>query len=713
MLLNIFLALGLADNVIGIILRCINFFCPRDVFGSDREFLQFFDTPDTANNYVCTNKLGQGPVTVTGNKLQCSVCRKFYSRNELLTERSYFKYQSLEPQLATIVENETLVAAMEEHKANAKLNSIVQSSNYKSLTAANTIGKYDITLQINTDGVNATKSSNLSFWPIFVTINELPLPLRTSNMLLVGVWMGKNKPNMNTYLKPLTEELKDLHRKGIKTSNDNVVKVHCLVSPVDSPARADMICLQHPGGKYACPWCHQRAESVIKGRGTTRILRVEKTIDKKRTLKKYGKFNMRRYKENKEHHKGVKGVAALASVKPFDIVDGFVVDYLHAFCVGLFNHYLEYITHADHAKEPYSIRKTLENADQIMMKVTPPHELKRLPDALSNYKSMKASLKKDIFCYYLLPILAAVNFPQEYLNHVFLVIYSFRKYLQTELSTQESIKARLALEKFVAELSKLFDEKFLIFNTHIITHVPDICERWGGLWDANTFNYEGKNGLLAKLHHGTIFQPDQILRNYARLKVVRETEYASREYSRSDFKELYIELLDNKKRCKEARRVGSCVLLGAAKTVTADSPLFQKVQQNHPGMQFQLVTYNRFIYNRILACTRQYSRLQKRRNNVLKTSDGKAVAALALGVCRLVSSGQEYVYILIHELAHKNTILARCDVLQIDSTDFLHEVEESEEDIVIEVEKVKQKLICFDVIDKTYICELVNIQEGD
>lgn len=113
-----------------------------------------------------------------------------------------------------------------------------------------------------------------------------------------------------------------------------------------------------------------------------------------------------------------------------------------------------------------------------------------------------------------------------------------------------------------------------------------------------------------------------------------------------------------------------------------------------------------------MACTRQYSRLKKRRNYVLKTSDGKAVAAVALGVCRL-ESGEEYVYILTHELAHKNTVLAKCDVLQIDSTDFLHEVEESKEAIVIEIEKVKKKLSCFDVVDKTYICELINVQEGD
>jgi Transposase family tnp2 len=709
-MLNAIQSLGVADSKINVMLQMVNLFCPSNVFVSSQEFIDYFDIPASDVVYVCTQEMCFGEVKVADDSMKCSVCKKRYSKKELISSRSYFKYQPLTPQLLEILENKSMQDVMNSHKENVGLNSIIQSENYKMLRSIEIIHKQDITLQLNTDGVKATKSSKLSFWPIFVSINELPLRTRTENMLLSGVWMGKKKPHMNTFLGPLIKELKVLHEVGVETTQGRV-KVHCIVAPVDSPAKADLMCISHPGGKFACPYCFQKAVTIEKGRGRTRIFRRIKS-GKQRNKQNYLTFNQKRYQKKKTHYKGIKRVSALASLKPFDIINGFVVDYLHAFCVGLFNHYLDYLTGPEHSKENYSVRNLLKEADEIMKRITPPTELKRLPEALSNYKSWKASLKKEMFLYYLLPVLAALNFPQEYMDHVLLLLYSFRQYLRAQLTDNEKIKARLALTKFLAQLSTLFDESMLIYNTHIITHVSDICERWGGLWDANTFNYESKNGFLAKLHHGTVHQPDQILRNYQRLKVCQATEFSNEDYPNKDFKKLYVELLEQKKLCKQVRRVDNCVLFGTGQAVDGNSSFYKKVAELQPDVNFELTRYKRFMIRKIMACTKDYSRLKRRRNFVFNTNKDKAVIVYSLGVSKN-ENNEEAVYILVHELQNKNVILASDKNLQITSADFLQEVDELEQDIIMNVEELSQKLCCFNVLDKMYITELVNVLEGD
>lgn len=40
------------------------------------------------------------------------------------------------------------------------------------------VGKYDLTLLMNTDGSPTFKSSRFSVWPILAVVNELPTTLR-------------------------------------------------------------------------------------------------------------------------------------------------------------------------------------------------------------------------------------------------------------------------------------------------------------------------------------------------------------------------------------------------------------------------------------------------------------------------------------------------------------------------------------------------------
>ena len=47
-------------------------------------------------------------------------------------------------------------------------------------------------------------------------INELPIYLRTKNLIVVGLWFVKQKPDMNVFLEPFVDNMNDLLHEGVK-----------------------------------------------------------------------------------------------------------------------------------------------------------------------------------------------------------------------------------------------------------------------------------------------------------------------------------------------------------------------------------------------------------------------------------------------------------------------------------------------------------------
>jgi hypothetical protein len=62
----------------------------------------------------------------------------------------------------------------------------------------------------------ANKGKNLSIWPIWLVNNELQPEIRfkKENIRLIGIWFGSKKPDMNTFLTPLTQMFIDAWHLG-------------------------------------------------------------------------------------------------------------------------------------------------------------------------------------------------------------------------------------------------------------------------------------------------------------------------------------------------------------------------------------------------------------------------------------------------------------------------------------------------------------------
>lgn len=107
---------------------------------------------------------------------------------------------------------------------------------YKSLSKPGQIlhSKWNFSYTFNTDGTELTVFDNTAGWPVYIVLNELPPALRTKHIILAAIWVDKEKPLMNEFLKPFVSHMNDLAVKGVtwKTA-DNQSKVRSfLLFPV-------------------------------------------------------------------------------------------------------------------------------------------------------------------------------------------------------------------------------------------------------------------------------------------------------------------------------------------------------------------------------------------------------------------------------------------------------------------------------------------------
>ena len=93
----------------------------------------------------------------------------------------------------------------------------------------------NVSFCLNTDGIQLFKSSAIHFWPIWLTINELPQVMRCMtvlvlihaynvnvcirryskmNMILAGLWYDHEEPAMATFLQPVLESINVFYHEG-------------------------------------------------------------------------------------------------------------------------------------------------------------------------------------------------------------------------------------------------------------------------------------------------------------------------------------------------------------------------------------------------------------------------------------------------------------------------------------------------------------------
>jgi hypothetical protein len=698
----------LPDLCLQLFLQIANLVAPRDFVNVDsRNYLKQLNTVPSRKMFVCPKEDCQVYLSPRpDNKFFCDVCDILYDSSVLVRRRSFYSYLSMEHQLRKILEDGKFHKLVKQQREDEDSNTVVNCRRYQNMLAQGTLNRQDFTLLLNTDGVQATISSKLSLWPVQICILELPLQHRHKYLTLPLVWLSKKKPKLNEILIPLIKELKKLSEHGLATDLGKF-KFHSIICPVDSQARMMMTNMTQYNGAHPCVWCMIEGEMKPKGAGHARFF--VQHLDEERRSTRSMLHHARLALENEVAIFGVKGYSIMGELPSFDLVWGYNPEYLHNVCLGVTVNVLDILTCSRFARQDFSIRGSLQLLDERIMKITPTSEMTRLPEKLSQFKNMKASLLRHVLSYYLIPIIHDVA-TNKVKNTLLLLVYGVRIYLQDSVTEEEERKAAMCIRKFCEKAPQVLHEHVCTYNLHIFSHVPEICREWGALWDTSTFPFESHNGFLMKLSHGTKYQTEQIMRNHQIYvnNVVNSSSNVPR------VQELLESLRSPTRRLIIVKKVGDANLFGNPKYVQLTNLERIEVERIVGGRleSTKLEAYTRFSFRGILVHTADYKKLVKRYNCVFKTDADKYVVIKDLLVYKR-QQNVEGVVLRCFSLYVRGFETAYDAELNISSADLYSTGTKGTITHFFRLSNLVNKCVCFKVEDLIIVTKLANRFERD
>jgi hypothetical protein len=132
--------------------------------------------------------------------------------------KKFFLMQDLHEAISEKFQNPEFCSMLQstllQRKINTKstLNDIYDGRIYQEQIQSGNLGKKNqISFSFNTDGISPFQKSTVTIWPIYLVINELPINHRfkMENVILLGLWFARQKPNMNSFLAPVVQMINE------------------------------------------------------------------------------------------------------------------------------------------------------------------------------------------------------------------------------------------------------------------------------------------------------------------------------------------------------------------------------------------------------------------------------------------------------------------------------------------------------------------------
>ena len=380
----------------------------------------------------------------------------------------------------------------------------INSKRYKELIMANpTSSEQDIpflSFSMNLDGVQASKSSQNSLYPLMLVLNELPPNLRQRNIIIPFLFMkrrGSNTKFHTSYLGPFVEEMKLLGSSFSFVSrqrNCNIsLPVYVYSLNCDSVMKCDLLHLKGVTGYFSCPKCKQKGESVAKGRSSTVVKPA--TLGPKGELIKYHPRSKENFDLSLED--GVCKKSILSSLPMFtDIFCNAAIDSMHGVYLGVFK--LAAKLWFKERGRPFSVSPAgYRIANDVMQKITPSSSIVRGVRSLDERADWKASEWRS-FGYFWAPLILEALVKNSAIDQVYLdnwiLFTSGLSLLNSENVSPADIKAaRKYLSSFCVQFTSIYGKEYAILNPHLMVHVAESVDYLGPMWSTSLFINESFN----------------------------------------------------------------------------------------------------------------------------------------------------------------------------------------------------------------------------
>ncbi|XP_015249752.1 PREDICTED: uncharacterized protein LOC107097209 isoform X1 [Cyprinodon variegatus] len=569
----------------------------------------------------CENYLGIEPGT------ECGVCQQRLSKKSLLEKANYFLVMPLEIQLRKVLT-----------RIHSKLGKHFTRQNF--VSDINTGGEYrhdeqegSITLTFTCDGAPLLNSSKFSVWPILCTINELPYVERCKNVLLHTLWFGKGKPLLQCFFTPFINELHKLSHEGFTWEDESGLELNTRVTAkicvCDSLARSAVQNFQPFSSEFGCGFCYHKGELVQKGRGYTRVYPVQADgCDLRHMAETEQLASLVVQNEYPQGQMGVKGHSPLLLLPSFDVIKGFIPDYMHCVCLGVVPEFVNLWLDPLYARKPFHLpAQSLKDLDEALCGIQPPDEIRPRPRGLSDRMHWEASEWRAFALLYS-PVVLRKVLANVYYKHWMLLISSLHILLSKFASQEEISFAEVCLLQFVTEVPSLYGLEHCSFNCHLLVHLPDCARNWGLLWANSAFVFHDVQSRLLQTYSRTQSASPLIFKQFVSFnEIVRKGKDVLKDAG-AEITSLFSSMTSCGSLTKSSNHIGEDVFTlgcGSQRSLTARELATLPNKDTWPTTE-----YTCFVSRGMLVTTLDHSVSCKRNNSVIETTSGFGVVESAV-----------------------------------------------------------------------------------
>lgn len=481
--------------------------------------------------------------------------------------------------------------------------------------------EYALSLTISTDGGRVFETScRNSMWPIQAVCNELEPQerFRPENMMLAALWFGETAPNMTSFFKPLSIELKELETNGIKRTLSSGREVVCPVVPImcvcDAVAKAKIQNIKQFNGYYGCGYCLHPGhliESQVRFPydGTEYGLRSQQSVKEAMTLADV----------LDQSEQGVSGLSPLLLFPSIHLVFGVPIDYLHAVLLGITKKLIGLWFDESSTGKRYYIKKFESKVDNRLKQIVPPSNMSRRAKLICKRSNWKAKDYLNFLFYFGLPSLEGI-LPIVYLNNFRDLSEGIFILCKDCIKREELDQARLLLHKFLEVYNRLYGNINMVYNAHLIAHLIKIVELCGPLCMYSAFSFEGGIGLLVNLVQGTNSVASQICRKYM---ISKSLPFLLSFYNISSKVQKFCENILTYSRNVHSLCVNGVTMLGFEKLHCLSDHERHLLTASGYLADVSVITYDRAIFKQKAFASKDYTRPQKSNDTCVQLSCGQ------------------------------------------------------------------------------------------
>lgn len=252
------------------------------------------------------------------------------------------------------------------------------------------------------------------------------------NMLLAALYYGTGKPKMDEYLSPLVQQFKEFELNKLQiVLNKKPIRFEprIITCCVDLPAKSAVQNMKQFNGKFGCGYCLHPGKSVQINK-TKQIRFGRLTYKPKLRLQESTAKIMDMMGppiEGRLSRFGIKGKPILLDLPHFNVIDGFIIDYMHNVLQGVFKKMFCFWMERKYSRKQ---RRGfyLSVAHQMLLNkrissMRPCRFIKRKPRSMIARKKFKANEMRSMLLYYM-PIFLMGILPNVYREHFMLLSHS-------------------------------------------------------------------------------------------------------------------------------------------------------------------------------------------------------------------------------------------------------------------------------------------------